>query len=73
MMSGAAGAGGAAAARTNANVNVNPLGGWETQEGDPEVLVRAIGVEAVEDRAADGDRQGGGEGVRLMVSQRVCV
>ena len=55
-MSGAAGAGGAAAVR--ANVNVSPLGGWETQEGDPEVLVRALGVEAVEQRADDGDRRG---------------
>jgi len=54
---GAAGDEGAAgAAAALANLNVNPLGDWTTQTEDHNVLFQALGVQAVIQMAADGDR-----------------
>ena len=52
---GAAGAAGAAAAL--ANLGVNPGGDWTTQQGDPDVLLHALGVKILIQRAGAGDRE----------------
>jgi len=58
-VAGAANAAAVAAALANVNkdVNVNPLGDWTTQQGNPHVTLRALGVEIVKQKADDGDRE----------------
>jgi hypothetical protein len=52
---GAAGARGAATAPTNANVETG--GDWTTQNGDYKVLLRALGIQRVTQKAAEGDME----------------
>ena len=54
---GGAGGGGGGAAATLVDVHVNPLGDWSMQAENPWDLIRAIGVEGVRQRAAEGDME----------------